>query len=362
MTSWSPPTAPAGRSWPARWCCSSRRWPRSARGSRSVRGRARRSRSSRLAHLDSERAEEPEQRRPAPREGGCQRRRVAAARPGGARSAGCTSLAHYVAGDKVPRSTTVSGVRHRRAPAGTRRPSGSQCRPRRAGRPRHRRRPSRAGRWRSTPAEAGLGVDYEASVAEAGGETSWDPVRLWNYFTGGDELRGRGRPSTTTAYNAASPASTSSTARRARRQRSPSTGSEIETTAGPHRQALDPADTLAALQGAFLEEEPDVVALEMADVQPDDRLLRRPGGPRRLRLARRRGPVTLSFEGSDVKLFPADYTARCPGPDRRRAGADARRREAHRGGRLQGDSRARRVTRASPWSTARRRSSPPSRA
>ena len=36
------------------------------------------------------------------------------------------------------------------------------------------------------PAAAGFSVDYDASVAEAGGERSWDPVRLWNYFTGGD--------------------------------------------------------------------------------------------------------------------------------------------------------------------------------
>ncbi|MFC6286207.1 VanW family protein [Nocardioides sp. GCM10027113] len=41
---------------------------------------------------------------------------------------------------------------------------------------------------RITPGEAGLAVDYEASVEEAGGERSWSPGRLWDYYTGGDDL------------------------------------------------------------------------------------------------------------------------------------------------------------------------------
>lgn len=38
------------------------------------------------------------------------------------------------------------------------------------------------------PAAAGIEVDYAASVAAAGGERSWSPRRLWDYFTGGDDL------------------------------------------------------------------------------------------------------------------------------------------------------------------------------
>ncbi len=38
------------------------------------------------------------------------------------------------------------------------------------------------------PEDAGLSVDYLASVAEAGGEQSWQPQRLWDYYTGGDDL------------------------------------------------------------------------------------------------------------------------------------------------------------------------------
>ena len=38
------------------------------------------------------------------------------------------------------------------------------------------------------PAAAGLAVDYDATVAEAGGGSSWAPDRLWDYWTGGDDL------------------------------------------------------------------------------------------------------------------------------------------------------------------------------
>jgi len=38
------------------------------------------------------------------------------------------------------------------------------------------------------PADAGLSVDYAATVAKALGPRSWDPERLWRYYTGGDEL------------------------------------------------------------------------------------------------------------------------------------------------------------------------------
>ena len=45
-------------------------------------------------------------------------------------------------------------------------------------------------------------------------------------------------------------------------------GAEIVTRKARTGEALDPADTLAALRTAFLEDEPGEVALEMADVVP----------------------------------------------------------------------------------------------
>ncbi len=107
--------------------------------------------------------------------------------------------AHYLAGDKVPRNTTVSGVRiggHPQHEAAQRLEAGLA---------------DKVARDIATtvegtpvaidPAEAGLEVDYDASVAEAGGEESWDPVRLWNYFTGGDNFEAETTVDTA-AYNA----------------------------------------------------------------------------------------------------------------------------------------------------------------
>ncbi len=41
---------------------------------------------------------------------------------------------------------------------------------------------------RVDPAAAGLAVDHVASVEAAGGGRSWAPDRLWDYFTGGEDL------------------------------------------------------------------------------------------------------------------------------------------------------------------------------
>ncbi|MGJ3507481.1 VanW family protein [Enemella sp. A6] len=38
------------------------------------------------------------------------------------------------------------------------------------------------------PAEAGLGIDYEATVAQAGAGRSWNPGHIWRVLTGGGEL------------------------------------------------------------------------------------------------------------------------------------------------------------------------------
>ena len=214
--------------------------------------------------------------------------------------------AHYVAGDKVPRNTTVSGVRiggHPQDEAAERLRAGLADRVARdiettvEGTP-----------VALDPAQLGLGVDYDASVEEAGGETSWDPVRLWNYFTGGDDFEAEVDVDTT-AYNAALAGLDEQYGAAPRDGAIAFAGNEIDTTPARTGQALDPADTLAALQGAFLEEDPDVVALEMADVQPDidssdvQEVLDGFASPAVA------APVTLSFEGSNVKLFPADYTS-----------------------------------------------------
>ncbi|WP_322919916.1 VanW family protein [Nocardioides renjunii] len=214
--------------------------------------------------------------------------------------------AHYVAGDKVPRNTTVSGVRiggHPQDEAADRLRAGLA---------------DKVDREIATtiegeqvavvPSEAGLGVDYDASVAEAGGEESWDPVRLWNYFTGGDDFEAEVTVDDA-AYNAYRARLDEQHGTPARDGAIAFDGAEISTTEARTGSALDPSDTLTALREAYLDDAPGTVALEMAEVVPqvDASDVREAlDGFASPAVA---APVTLRFEGSDVKVFPADYTA-----------------------------------------------------
>jgi vancomycin resistance protein YoaR len=214
--------------------------------------------------------------------------------------------AHYVAGDKVPRNTTVSGVRiggH---------PQGEAAERLRAG------LADRVARDIPTtvdgqqvavdPALAGLSVDYAASVAEAGGERSWDPVRLWNYFTGGDAFEAEVEVDEA-AYNAFLAGLDDQYGAEARDGAIRFDGDQIRTRQARTGRALDPSDTLDALEEAFLEERPDPVALEMAEVEPAIDATDVQEALDGFASPAVAAPVTLAFEGSQVKLFPADYTA-----------------------------------------------------
>jgi vancomycin resistance protein YoaR len=211
--------------------------------------------------------------------------------------------AHYAAGDKVPRGTTVSGVRiggHPQAEAADRLQAG-------------------LAEQVSTPveatvggapvtveaAEAGLAVDYDASVAEAGGEESWDPVRLWNYFTGGDDLE-----AVVTVDEAALGALV--TRLDAEHGRAPREGALVFEGAGfdetkPRTgRALDPAATGEALADAWLDG--DTAELELVDQEPAIDAGDLAEARESFANAAVSGPVTLAFEQSSVRLQPADYT------------------------------------------------------
>ena len=214
--------------------------------------------------------------------------------------------AHYAAGDKVPRNTTVSGVRiggHPQAEAAQRLQAGLADKVNRSiattidGTP-----------VAIDPALAGLTVDYEASVAEAGGEESWDPVRLWNYFTGGDSFEAEVRVDDT-AYEAYLTTLDEQHGKPAKDGAVAFDGGELVVTKARTGKALDPADTLDALRTAYLADQPGEVGLETTDVVPAidagdvEEALDTFASPAVA------APVTLSFDGSNVKVFPADYTA-----------------------------------------------------
>jgi vancomycin resistance protein YoaR len=214
--------------------------------------------------------------------------------------------AHHVAGDKVPRNTTVSGVRIGGHPQGE---AADRLRAGLADRVSREIATTVEGQEVAVdPARAGLSVDYDASVAEAGGERSWDPVRLWNYFTGGDAFEAEVDVDET-AYNAFLTGLDEQYGAAARDGAIRFDGDRIRTRQPRTGRALDPSDTLDALAESFLQESPEVVALEMAEVEPaiDSADVQEAlDGFASPAVA---APVTLAFEGSLVKLFPADYTA-----------------------------------------------------
>jgi vancomycin resistance protein YoaR len=211
--------------------------------------------------------------------------------------------AHYAAGDKVPRGTTVSGVSiggHPQAEAAERL---------RAGLAEQVSAPIEAS-VDGTPvtveaAEAGLEVDYEASVAEAGGEESWDPVRLWNYFTGGDELEAE----VVVDEAALGALVTRLDAEHGRTPREGALafeGARITETKPRTGRSLDPTATGDALAAAWLEG--DTAELDLVEDQPEIDAGDLAEARQSFANAAVSGPVTLSFEQSSVRLQPADYT------------------------------------------------------
>ncbi len=99
---------------------------------------------------------------------------------------GAYAAAYLAAGDRVPRGTTVAGVGiGGQTPAEARATLEQEL----AGRVDAPIEVSvGASTRRLRPDDLGLAVDVEASVEAAGGGRSWDPARLWDYYTGGDEL------------------------------------------------------------------------------------------------------------------------------------------------------------------------------
>ena len=96
---------------------------------------------------------------------------------------GAYTAAYLVAGDNVPLGTTVGGV-----DIGGKSPSSAMqaLRDGLAGRAGTPFTVTINGRTQQVaPSQAGLAVDYAASVRTAGAERSWRPSRLWSYYTAG---------------------------------------------------------------------------------------------------------------------------------------------------------------------------------
>ena len=211
------------------------------------------------------------------------------------------AAAYVVAGDKVPRGTTVAGV----AIGG--RTGAAAERVLETALDRRLRAPITVSvddhESTLTPAEAGIGVDYAASVAGAGGEQSWDPSRLWDYYTGGNDL-----DAVVTVDPTAMAAALASLGddRPAVDGTVAFDGADIRTTAPRTGLALDPDEAQTAIAEAFLAELPSI-ELTRRPIQPDidasdvQQALDDFANPAMS------GLVTLVFGRSRVRLQPRDY-------------------------------------------------------
>lgn len=220
--------------------------------------------------------------------------------------AGGYVAAYAVAGDKVPRGTTVAGVA-----IGGRTPAEAQ-EALQAGLADRVAEPvlvavgSESEEF--TPSELGLSVDYAASVSEAGGERTWDPQRLWDYYTGGqglepvvemdearlddvlDELDGAfGRKAKNGAISFA-------------------TGHAV-VTEPQVGQALDREGVAEAVVDGWLADPDEAasVALELDDIAPAIDSADVQEAMDTFANPALSGPVTLVFGGSPVQLSPRDY-------------------------------------------------------
>jgi vancomycin resistance protein YoaR len=210
-----------------------------------------------------------------------------------------------VASDNVPRGTTVSGV----GIGGH--PQGEAAERLQAGLAERVSEPIQVSidgdRVLLSPERIGLEVDYEASVAEAGGERSWDPVRLWRYFTGGDELRA--------VVEVDEERFAALMVRLNQRHGSDPREGEVGfdgarvTTVDPRPgRELDPAAAREALVAAYLSNDDEVADLETVAADPE--IDERDVAEARDAFANPAvaSAVELEFEGSEIRLQPADYT------------------------------------------------------
>ncbi len=210
---------------------------------------------------------------------------------------------YVLAGDKVPRGTTVAGVEiggKTRAEAERVLDDALADRIKGAVSVKVGKRVEQV-----TAADAGLEVDVESSVAATGAERSWSPSRLWDYFVGGED-----HDAVVDVDDARMDALLTELADEVGTP--PRDGGLVFEDGGvrvvePRKgRAIDPDTAREEILAAYLREEPVAElpvrgadpAIDEAEVQ---RALDEFANPALS------GPVTLDFRGSSVELSPDEY-------------------------------------------------------
>lgn len=156
-----------------------------------------------------------------------------------------------------------------------------------------------------SPQEVGLALDLDGTVEAAGAGDSWAPDRLWDYWTGGDEVD----PVLDVDESAleatldrlddelgTEPVDATATF----------TASTVRTTPATTGELLDEETAREGLLSAYLAEDP-AVELELVDVEPEITDAEMEAAVSELANPALSGPVTLVFGDSPVTLRPRDY-------------------------------------------------------
>jgi vancomycin resistance protein YoaR len=219
--------------------------------------------------------------------------------------AGGYSVAALAAGDKVPRGTEVTGVglgglgpddAERRLEEGLADRVDAPITVSVEG----------AAPMTLTPSQAGLSVDYAASVAAAGGEQSWDPRHLWDYYTGGDDLDAV-IDVDDDALHAALEDLGGDAGKPARNGKVRFTRTGVVTRDPRVGTAIDIDAAADAVVAAYLDEDP-TVDLAPTDVQPDIDAEDVQDALDSFANPAVSGPVTLVFDKSRVRLSPRQFS------------------------------------------------------
>jgi len=217
---------------------------------------------------------------------------------------GAYAVAYFMAGDKVPRGTTIAGV-----DVGARTPEAASA-ALETGLAELQATPIRVTVGSRTtsvsPGQAGMTVDYSASVDQAAAGGSWSPARLWDYYTGGDDL-----DPLVTVDEAKM---TETLDMLAARSGTPPVDGDVRFVDGKVKvkhaadgQGIDLEAAREALTSAYLSDGAAVtldLELVRADIDQDDVQ----AALNEFANAAVSGPVTLRFDHTPVRISPKDYT------------------------------------------------------
>lgn len=221
--------------------------------------------------------------------------------------AGAYAAAYYLAGDKLPRGTTVAGVE-----IGGQGPAEAE-KTLTAGLADRVDRPipvSVEGRSVTVdPTDAGLAVDIAATVAAAGGGQSWSPSHLWNYWTGGGDDEDPVVTVDETAFEQALDGLAESVGTAATDGAVSFKRGQVVTTDPAPGEGFDPEATRTALLDSYLSEDDEVAELETVQVQPDIDQADVQAALDTFANPAMSGPVTLVFGDSPVQLQPRAFSA-----------------------------------------------------